>query len=129
MKVLYFDGEAGAAGDMILGALIALGLDDQLLAQVVDPIAPAPFALRAESISINGIAARRCDAGASSSALPARAAVEVCHRQGPFPTHNDYAAQHRASSDPRGLHDSGHGTRNSDTRCVALHQGHHGEPD
>jgi len=59
MKVLYFDGEAGAAGDMILGALIALGLDDQLLAQVVDPIAPAPFALRAESISINGIAARR----------------------------------------------------------------------
>jgi len=59
MKALYFDGESGAAGDMILGALMALGLDHDLLAQVVGPIAPAPFTLRVEAVSINGISARR----------------------------------------------------------------------
>jgi hypothetical protein len=74
MSTLYFDGEAGAAGDMILGALIALGLDHELLAQVVGPIAPAPFTLRVESVSINGVSAQR---------VHVDTAEEACHRSLP----------------------------------------------
>jgi hypothetical protein len=59
MKALYFDGEAGAAGDMILGALIALGLDHELLIEAVRPVAPAAFTLHLESVSVNGVSAQR----------------------------------------------------------------------
>lgn len=61
MKALYFDGEAGVAGDMILGALFALGVNPEQLASAVGPIAPAPFTIRVESVSIHGVTARRVD--------------------------------------------------------------------
>ena len=59
MQILYFDGESGAAGDMILGALIHLGLDPYELSALLRPVAPADFAIRVEDVSIYGIAAKR----------------------------------------------------------------------
>ncbi len=59
MRALYFDGESGVAGDMILGSLFALGLDHQRLAQLVSAIAPAPFTIRVENVSVNGVTGRR----------------------------------------------------------------------
>jgi len=59
MKALYFDGEAGAAGDMILGALIHLGVDPSFLGSALTPITPVPFSLRSERVSVSGIAATR----------------------------------------------------------------------
>lgn len=59
MKCLYIDGNAGAAGDMILGALIDLGLDLKALKDVLRPIVPSEFDLIVERVSPNGIAATR----------------------------------------------------------------------
>ncbi len=59
MKILYFDGEAGAAGDMILGALVHLGLDPNELTQLLKPIAPTEFTIKVDDVSIYGIASKR----------------------------------------------------------------------
>lgn len=59
MKILYFDGEAGVAGDMILGALIHLGLDPDELTKLLQPIAPTSFSIRVDDVSIYGIASKR----------------------------------------------------------------------
>lgn len=59
MKTLFFDGESGASGDMILGALCHLGLDPEALAAALRPVAPAPFTLRVEKTAVCGIAATR----------------------------------------------------------------------
>lgn len=59
MKILYFDGEAGAAGDMILGALFDLGVDPNALTQILKPIAPTDFTIRIEDVSLYGIASKR----------------------------------------------------------------------
>jgi uncharacterized protein (TIGR00299 family) protein len=59
MQTLYFDGEAGAAGDMILGALIHIGLDPAELTTQLKPIAPAEFEIRVDDVSVCGIAAKR----------------------------------------------------------------------
>jgi uncharacterized protein (TIGR00299 family) protein len=59
MQTLYFDGEAGAAGDMILGALVHLGLDPKELASQLEPIAPAAFEIQVDDVSICGIGAKR----------------------------------------------------------------------
>ena len=59
MRILYFDGESGVAGDMILGALIHLGLDPVELTEAMRPIAPAEFSIHVDSVSVYGIAAKR----------------------------------------------------------------------
>ncbi len=59
MRALFIDGQAGAAGDMILGALIDLGVDPQLIKAVLRPIVPSDFDLKTERVSPNGIAATR----------------------------------------------------------------------
>ena len=59
MRALYIDGQAGAAGDMILGALIDLGVDSQAIKTAVRPIVPSEFDLQVERVSPNGIAATR----------------------------------------------------------------------
>lgn len=59
MKSLYIDGQAGAAGDMILGALIDLGADPKAIEAVLRPIVPSDFELQVSRVSVNGIAATR----------------------------------------------------------------------
>lgn len=57
MKSLYIDGQSGAAGDMILGALIDLGVDPTAIEAVLRPIVPSDFELQVSRVSVNGIAA------------------------------------------------------------------------
>jgi uncharacterized protein (TIGR00299 family) protein len=57
MKILFIDGQAGAAGDMILGALVDLGVDPNTLKNALRPIVPSDFELHIERVSPNGIAA------------------------------------------------------------------------
>ena len=61
MKSLYIDGRAGAAGDMILGAMIDLGVDPNAIKEVLRPIVPSDFELEVTRVSPNGIAATRLD--------------------------------------------------------------------
>ncbi len=49
MRALVFDSTGGASGDMILAALIHLGVDPAALAAELKAFAPEPFELRVES--------------------------------------------------------------------------------
>lgn len=57
MRVLYFDGASGASGDMILGALLDLGLDLDALRAELASLPLEGYALRSESVRRAGIAA------------------------------------------------------------------------
>ena len=59
MRILYFDGQAGVAGDMVLGALIDLGIDPAAMSETLHPITPVEFTITTESVSICGLAATR----------------------------------------------------------------------
>jgi hypothetical protein len=59
MRVLYFDGQSGAAGDMILGALIDLGVDPHEIESVLRPIVPGSFSLHLEKVQVYGVGATR----------------------------------------------------------------------
>jgi hypothetical protein len=59
MRALFIDGQAGAAGGMILGALIDLGVDPNTLKDALRPIVPSDFDLDVTRVSPNGIAATR----------------------------------------------------------------------
>ncbi len=55
MKILHFDGTGGASGDMILGALIALGVDPRNLNMVFESLNVDGVTLSAEPASDKGI--------------------------------------------------------------------------
>lgn len=59
MRTLYFDGQAGVAGDMILGALIDLGVDANALTAALRPITPVAFTIHTERVSLCGLGATR----------------------------------------------------------------------
>jgi uncharacterized protein (TIGR00299 family) protein len=74
MKYLYIDGQSGASGDMILGALIDLGVDPDAIRAALTPIVPSEFELEVTRVSPNGIAATR---------LCVKVAEDVKHRHLP----------------------------------------------
>ena len=57
MKTLYFDCFAGASGNMILGGLIALGIDKEQLIQELNSLSPVEFGLEIETVNRSGISA------------------------------------------------------------------------
>lgn len=57
MRTLYFDCFAGVSGNMILGGLIALGVDPDELSRRLESIAPVDFDLRHANVDRSGIAA------------------------------------------------------------------------
>lgn len=57
MKVLYFDCFSGAAGDMILGALIAAGADREIIQERLAGLGVDGFSLRIDDIRKQGFAA------------------------------------------------------------------------
>ena len=71
MRTLYFDCFAGASGNMVLGALAALGIDRAELVRQLETVSPAEFTIEFTEVDRSGI-----------SALHARVAVpdETRHR-------------------------------------------------
>ncbi len=56
----WIDATAGAAGDMLLGALIDAGVPLEVLSDAVDAIAPEPIRLRTERVVRGGMSATKC---------------------------------------------------------------------
>ncbi|MCY7345904.1 MAG: nickel pincer cofactor biosynthesis protein LarC [Pyrinomonadaceae bacterium] len=61
MKILYFDCFAGASGNMILGALVALGVDEKELVAQIKLLDVAEFEIEFKTIDKSGIAAVHAD--------------------------------------------------------------------
>jgi uncharacterized protein (DUF111 family) len=59
MKAVYFDCFAGASGDMIVGALVDLGLDFDLLKQDIGSLGLEDYDLTATRVVRCGIAATK----------------------------------------------------------------------
>ena len=57
MKIAYFDCIAGASGDMILGALIDVGLPEAILRERLSALHLADFDLRVRRVVKNGFRA------------------------------------------------------------------------
>jgi len=61
MKTLYFDCFAGASGNMILGALVALGVDEKKLVEQISLLNIADFAIEFRAMDKSGISAIHAD--------------------------------------------------------------------
>jgi uncharacterized protein (TIGR00299 family) protein len=57
MKTLYFDCFAGASGDMILGAMIAAGVDGGVLSEQLSRLNVDGFSLNFETVTRSGLSA------------------------------------------------------------------------
>lgn len=57
MKTLYFDCFAGASGDMILGALVGVGVDPQLLMEQLAFLGVSGYEINFETVDRSGISA------------------------------------------------------------------------
>lgn len=79
MKTLYFDCFAGASGDMLLGALIDLGLDLATLEAELRKLAVGGYALSAEKTIKQGVSARKFRVRLSPSPAPAHHHREAAH--------------------------------------------------
>ncbi len=56
----WVDASAGASGDMLLGALVGVGVPVTVLRDAVDAVAPEPVTLDVETVSRGGLSATRC---------------------------------------------------------------------
>jgi uncharacterized protein (TIGR00299 family) protein len=56
----WVDAGAGAAGDMLLGALVGAGVPVEVLQTAIDAVTPEPVALSVEQVRRGGLAATRC---------------------------------------------------------------------
>ena len=59
-RVAWLDATSGASGDMVLGALIDVGVPLGVVAEAVDKVAPGQVTLSEERVSRGGFAALRC---------------------------------------------------------------------
>lgn len=57
MKTLYFDCFAGASGDMILGAMVAAGVDPNFLREQLSRLPVTGFSINFESVNRSGLSA------------------------------------------------------------------------
>jgi uncharacterized protein (TIGR00299 family) protein len=76
MKVAYFDCIAGASGDMILGALLDVGLPESTLREQLALLRLADFDLRIRRVEKNGFSATKVDVLVKDDA-PARHLPEI----------------------------------------------------
>jgi uncharacterized protein (TIGR00299 family) protein len=58
--IVWVDASAGASGDMLLGALLGVGVPLHVLQEAVDAVAPEPVRLVREQVTRGGLAATRC---------------------------------------------------------------------
>ncbi len=67
-RVLYFDAGSGASGDMLLGALVAAGAPLARIRGAIAGLGLERVRIRARSVIVSGIAARKIDVGAPDDA-------------------------------------------------------------
>ena len=60
-RIVHFDASAGASGDMILGALVDLGLSLDALGAQLDTLGLPGFRLEARSVERSGVRATKLD--------------------------------------------------------------------
>ena len=77
MRGVYFDCYAGVSGDMLIGALIDLGVNIDTLRQQLSSLKLSGYEIRAHRVKRGGIAATKFDVDVDLKAHPARAFVEI----------------------------------------------------
>ena len=77
MRVLYFDGFAGVSGDMIIGALLDLGVDLDRLKQQVESLGLSDYEISAERVRRSGIAATKFTVTVNEAAQPERTLADI----------------------------------------------------
>lgn len=60
MRVGWLDASSGASGDMLLGALVGVGVPVEAMQDAVDAVSPERVQLEVEHVTRNGFAATRC---------------------------------------------------------------------
>ncbi|HYP25727.1 MAG TPA: nickel pincer cofactor biosynthesis protein LarC [Blastocatellia bacterium] len=77
MRLLYFDCFAGASGDMIIGALLDLGLDLEELRRQLASLSLSGYELSAARVKRSGIAATKFDVKVDDAKQPARRLSDI----------------------------------------------------
>jgi len=77
MRALYFDCFAGVSGDMIIGALIDLGVDIDALRNQLSSLGLSAYQLKAERVKRSGIAAVKFDVEVDEGKQPARKLADI----------------------------------------------------
>lgn len=66
-KIGWVDAGAGAAGDMLLGALVGAGVPVEVVQTAVDAVSPEPVRLSVEQVHRGGLVATRCQVEVAES--------------------------------------------------------------
>ena len=116
MRTLAFDGRLGASGDMLLGALLAVGADRSVL----DPVeSTLPVRYAVDSTVKNGIAATTVDVLLTDGSADDSADAEVEHAHTYTHDHNHSHAHDDGHSHDH-THAEGHGPHRSYTEVVDI---------
>src|SRR6266571_2452309 len=78
MRVLYFDCFAGVAGDMIIGALLDLGVDFDALSEQLRSLNLPGYEFSALHVKRNGISSTKFIVDIDASEQPERTLSDVC---------------------------------------------------
>ena len=77
MRVVYFDCFAGVSGDMIVGALLDLGVDLDALKRQLSSLGFSGYEISSRRVQRNGIAAAKFDVEIEQQEQPARSLPEI----------------------------------------------------
>lgn len=77
MRAIYFDCFAGVSGDMMIGALVDLGLDFQSLSAQLSTLGLSGYRIKCERVKRGGIAAMKFDVAVDESKQPARTLSDI----------------------------------------------------
>src|SRR6185503_1849007 len=77
MRVVYFDCFAGVSGDMIVGALLDLGVDFDTLKRELSSLAISSYGLNIRRVERSGIAATKFDVEVDLRDQPARTLDDI----------------------------------------------------
>jgi uncharacterized protein (TIGR00299 family) protein len=77
MRGLYFDCFAGISGDMIVGALLDLGLDFDALERQLESLGLSGYEIRTERVKRSGIAATKFTVDVHETAQPERSLEDI----------------------------------------------------
>jgi pyridinium-3,5-bisthiocarboxylic acid mononucleotide nickel chelatase len=128
---LHVDGASGAAGDMVLGALIDLGVPVDVIGDALDAIGAGRRRLQVTRVVTHGIAAVdvKIDTAGDLAGMPPHRHADPGHDHSHAPGHGAHTeAAHRHGHGP-GAHDHGHGHADRDHGHADHRHADHGHAD